>query len=48
MCLSARQLLKTLLEQPLRFEKVEQEGHWGYRVVGRGVISRSWEMLEIR
>lgn len=33
---SARQLLKTLLEQPLRFEKVEEGGRWRYRIFGTG------------
>ena len=33
---SARQLLKTLLEQPLRFEKVEEGGALRYRILGTG------------
>lgn len=32
----ARQLLKTLLEHPLRFEKVDDEGRRGYRIIGIG------------
>jgi hypothetical protein len=34
--LSARKLLKTLLEQPLRFEKVEEGERRHYRVLGTG------------
>ena len=33
---SARQLLKTLLEQPLRFEEVEEGGRWRYRILRTG------------
>jgi hypothetical protein len=45
---SARQLLKTLLEQPLRFENMEEAGRRRYRILGTGIISLSGKMREIR